>query len=318
MSMHWFTFRQGDRSEYLALYMLSALGLAVPVPRQEDVGIDFHCNLARQDGDIITYFAPYNVQVKSASVKCIKYGGESKKKKKGKPREWKKQEIDWILSQETPFFIAIVDKTKATLHLFSTATRWFAVHHPPRPYELVFRPYVPKGEGHLGDGTRTPLKVSPPDGVEAISWELPLGQPVLSMTIDQAENKAFVKTARESLANYIHIDSLNAVAKFSGLQQIYWPLIIRTNKELKENGIAVKWFTVLTPLTHLQLRSLAPLVATLLRTFEGVNDADKVAKLGGLLDILPQDDDLNLVRQIIKDGIEMQAAKGSTVGNAVS
>ena len=44
MSMHWFTFRQGDRSEYLALYMLSALGLAVPVPRQEDVGIDFHCN----------------------------------------------------------------------------------------------------------------------------------------------------------------------------------------------------------------------------------------------------------------------------------
>jgi len=56
------------------------------------VGIDFHCNLARQDGDIITYFAPYNVQVKSASVKCIKYGGESKKKKKGKPREWKKQQ----------------------------------------------------------------------------------------------------------------------------------------------------------------------------------------------------------------------------------
>jgi hypothetical protein len=168
MSMHWFTFRQGDRSEYLALYMLSALGLAVPVPRQEDVGIDFHCNLARQDGEAITYFAPYNVQVKSASVKRLEYGGHSKKKKKDKPPEWKGYEIQWILSQETPYFIAIVDKDKAKLRLFSTATRWFAVHNPKPPYELVFRPYVPTGDGHLGNGTKTPLEVSVPEGVDAL------------------------------------------------------------------------------------------------------------------------------------------------------
>ncbi len=161
MSMHWFSFRQGDRSEYLALYVLSALGLAVPVPRQEDVGIDFHCNLAKQDGQIITYFAPYNVQVKSSSVKTIKYGGFAKQRK-GKQREWQWSEIQWLLSQETPFFIAVVNKSKAQVELFSTATRWFAVHNMQPPFEVVFRPRVPSGDEHLGSGKRTPLNITVP------------------------------------------------------------------------------------------------------------------------------------------------------------
>lgn len=31
-------FREGDRSEYLAVYLLSRLGLVTQVPRQEDIG----------------------------------------------------------------------------------------------------------------------------------------------------------------------------------------------------------------------------------------------------------------------------------------
>jgi hypothetical protein len=61
--MHLFSYRQGDRSEYLAQYMLSAFGLAVKVPREEDIGVDFYCNLAKHVGKKITYFEPYNVQV---------------------------------------------------------------------------------------------------------------------------------------------------------------------------------------------------------------------------------------------------------------
>ena len=51
MSMHLYSFRQGNRSEYLAQYMLSALGLAVKVTTQEDVGIDFYCNVGKRDGN---------------------------------------------------------------------------------------------------------------------------------------------------------------------------------------------------------------------------------------------------------------------------
>ena len=37
------SFRGGTRSEYLAHYLLSTLGVVVQVPRQEDIGADFHC-----------------------------------------------------------------------------------------------------------------------------------------------------------------------------------------------------------------------------------------------------------------------------------
>jgi hypothetical protein len=60
------------------------------------------------------------------------------------------------------------------------------------------------------------------------------------MTIDQAEDKTFVNTARKVLSAYIHMESSNAVAAFSGLQHFQWPLIIRTNSELKETGIWVQ------------------------------------------------------------------------------
>ena len=62
----------------------------------------------------------------------------------------------------------------------------------------------------------------------------------------------------------------------------------------------------------MQLRTLVPLVATLLRTYEGINDGEKVARLGALLDMLPRDPDLRLVRQMIEDGIRMQVAKDAT------
>jgi hypothetical protein len=176
----------------------------------------------------------------------------------------------------------------------------------------MFRPYDPESDGQLGDGKKTGLSVSPPANVSAICWELPLGQPVISMTIDQSEDKAFVENARTVLAQYIHMDSRNAVAKITGLRQIYWPRRVRTNSELKETGIWVQWINALTPYTEFQLRSLAPLVATLIRTYESVNDGEMVDKLGALLDILPQDQDLKLVRDIIKDGIEMQKKKRDT------
>ena len=41
----WYPFRQGNRSEYLALYILSALGISIYVPRTEDIGVDFYCSL---------------------------------------------------------------------------------------------------------------------------------------------------------------------------------------------------------------------------------------------------------------------------------
>lgn len=57
--------REGSRSEYLAQYVFSSFGTAVPVPHQEDTGLDIYCTLLERDGPRAWPRAYYSVQVKS-------------------------------------------------------------------------------------------------------------------------------------------------------------------------------------------------------------------------------------------------------------
>jgi len=83
-----YNFREGDRSEYLANYLLSGLGLVTVVPRQEDIGFDFYCQLADQEKGNLTFGYPFIVQIKSNSQDEIIYGDTSQDK-------WKKENIEW-------------------------------------------------------------------------------------------------------------------------------------------------------------------------------------------------------------------------------
>ena len=111
----WLSFRQGNRSEYLALYILSALGIVVKVPIEEDIGADFHCSLAKVEKNRMTFQAPFIVQVKSKSENFT-YGGPNRKEK------WKKDEVNWLFNQELPLLLGIADKINAVLELFTTSS----------------------------------------------------------------------------------------------------------------------------------------------------------------------------------------------------
>src|SRR5438105_2822095 len=80
---------EGSRGEYLAQYFLTALGVSAPVIRQEDIGIDFHCALAREENKKLTFHSPFMVQHGAANSKDFTYGGY----KKGK---WRNDQIDWL------------------------------------------------------------------------------------------------------------------------------------------------------------------------------------------------------------------------------
>src|SRR4030067_3640484 len=101
----WFPFRQGNRSEYLALYILSALGVVVKVPKEEDIGADFHCSLAHMEGKRMTFHSPFLVQTKSISESKISYGGPDEK------GCWKKEEVNWLFGQELPLLIGLLDQS---------------------------------------------------------------------------------------------------------------------------------------------------------------------------------------------------------------
>jgi hypothetical protein len=56
---------EGSRSEYLAQYVFSSFGTAIPVPHQEDSGLDIYCTLLEPQGKRAWPRAYYSVQVKS-------------------------------------------------------------------------------------------------------------------------------------------------------------------------------------------------------------------------------------------------------------
>jgi hypothetical protein len=84
-----FSFHEGDRSEYLAHYLLSYFASVVPVPRQEDYGLDFLCGVVRRTGNRLHVKRYFGVQVKSAEALDVEYGGM----KKGR---WKRWEVTWL------------------------------------------------------------------------------------------------------------------------------------------------------------------------------------------------------------------------------
>ena len=48
-------FHEGSRSEYLAQFVFSSFGTAIPVPHQEDTGIDLYCTLLEQGGGLVVF-----------------------------------------------------------------------------------------------------------------------------------------------------------------------------------------------------------------------------------------------------------------------
>ena len=124
MSTRLSTYRHGDRSEYLAVYLLSALGLVTQVPRQEDIGFDLVCSIADNEVGNLTFNHQYVVSVKSLSHPSMDLM-PSKQWKEGCPIH-----IDWLFRLGLPLILAVVDKTAGSISLFSTLPVWYIYHDP--------------------------------------------------------------------------------------------------------------------------------------------------------------------------------------------
>ena len=102
---------EGGRSEYLAQYFLTALGVSAPVLRQEDIGVDFYCAVSKEERGKLTFHSPYSVQCGSVEGKDFVYGGF--RKEDVERRKWRSHAIEWLFSQEVPLFVCTVDRRAA-------------------------------------------------------------------------------------------------------------------------------------------------------------------------------------------------------------
>jgi hypothetical protein len=172
----------GDQSEYLAQYMLSFLGAAAFVPRQEDIGIDFHCALYEDiDERHRTYRSPFTLQLGSVTdgrvTKDFLYGGvtDPKKPENRKHRDW---EIRFLREQQLPFFVGTIDKENLRLRIYSTSALWIVLHRCDTIGEIEL----------CLDADHDPLRQSQDGEIDTPAgkmprFRVPLGKPIVDVVI---------------------------------------------------------------------------------------------------------------------------------------
>lgn len=215
----WHAFRQGDRTEYLAQYLLSGLGVASPMLRQEDIGYDFFCAAATENAGGLTTFGPaFGVQIKSASMPKVELGGLNDK------GSWKRHEIEWLDAIDMPLLLGIVDKSIQQIQLFSTSAVRLAFSQAKGglPAKLKLVPRLGVASGDVGWPTMTALNGAPPIGSDGQCHEVDLGLPVLSVdlkTLDDAQRRQDCQAKLRQLLEWEH-ESLSI--RRAGVSFFYW------------------------------------------------------------------------------------------------
>jgi hypothetical protein len=287
----WFPFRQGDRSEYLALYMLSALGICIYVPRTEDVGADFYCSLAKRDGNRMTFHLPVIVQLKSNSIRRLSFGGPDEKGR------WKKEEVDWLFGQELPLLIGLADKASSKLDLYSTSSMW-AARYTGRDFGQL--DFLLPDPGDLHESvmpTYSAVKDWPQGIGDGRKCELSLGPPVLSMSIDDVEDETKLTQYREILSVPLAIEQDNIT--YRRLQVHFFKCLHRFSTNTPVQGTI--FYCVSNPVvgtnTREQLESLKPIIVTLAYNYKIQKQMENLMALKPIVALLLWDEVMDVLKR---------------------
>jgi len=190
---------EGSRSEYLAQFVFSSFGTAIPVPHQEDSGLDIYCTLLEQQGQRAWPRAYYSVQVKSTMEPWVFGSPES---------------VRWIIEHPLPIFLCIVQKAEARILVYHTTPRfavWAVLTHPDR-LELI-------------PGTETQA--------QTVDWStgetFNLKAPILNFTIQEVLDRDFRAHVAEVLKFWIDYDLENLFRIKSGIHHFRVPDDYETN-----------------------------------------------------------------------------------------
>jgi hypothetical protein len=211
-----YSYREGDRSECLAQFFLSALGLCASIPRQEDIGFDFLCSIADQEGGILTFGYPYLISIKSRSDPCIRI-----KPTKSAIKRNKFQHLAWLFRQEQTIFLGVVDKDAMCLSIFSLLPVWFLYYNDGEQIgSLSLNPrFDPKDASDVGPPRRgKELKIWPAH----YHYEVDLGHPVAIIDFPKIQNEDRLRATKKLLRLAVELGERNLVHSRLMIPHFYW------------------------------------------------------------------------------------------------
>jgi hypothetical protein len=211
-----YSYREGDRSEYLAQFLLSALGLCTPIPRQEDIGFDFYCSIADQEGGVLTFGYPYLISIKSRSTPCINIEPTSSAIQNNRY-----QHLAWLFRQEQTILLGVVDKDPMCLRIFSLLPVWFLYYNEGKPIGSVsLNPrFDPKETSDVGH---------PRCGEELGNWpghyhyDVDLGHPVAIIDLPTIQDEERLRGTKKLLRLAVEWGEHNLLHSRLLIPHFYW------------------------------------------------------------------------------------------------
>ncbi len=250
-----YSFREGDRSEYLAQFLLSAIGLCTPIPRQEDIGLDFACSIADQESGLLSFGYPYLVSTKSISSPSIKIEPSKTAIAVGDSSH-----VGWLWRQEQPILLGVVDKANISLRLYSLLPLWFLYYKGgPTIGSLSLTPRIDPND--LDDVGR------PAQGKELSEWpghfhfDVDLGQPIAILDIPTIQDESKTRKLKTRLRKVIKLAQQSLLHYQLGIPHFYW--IARASAD-GENLQPAVYFDAVPPSEGARQSIMAELVPSLI------------------------------------------------------
>lgn len=213
-------FFQGNRSELLADFLLSAIGIATPVRRQFDHGIDFYCNLIKSgNSKYLTFGYPFAIQIKSISKSDVVFGSKE---------NWKPESISWLFENELPFFIGIIDKKKTSLDIYDTTGLWQLYLNDEKNFsQIILRPGTREKTEWRANITSVRLENWDASNGDSHTHIVDLGNAIISINSEDLQNENILSSKIEILREAIKIEQENIIRRNLG---------IKCFKEIKANA----------------------------------------------------------------------------------
>jgi hypothetical protein len=214
------SYREGDRSEYLAVYLLSRLGLVTQVPRQEDIGFDLICNIADQEEGLLTFNHHYAVTVKSISERGISVMLAPPKSAAGDPNYT--AHTDWLFRLELALMLAVVDRDAQQVSLYSTLPVWFLFHENLANCGVI--ELIPRMNAEHGNpGVDKPRDVGPhASAAGRRHYVVDLGFPIAVIGSGDLKDNDLLKRKKDSLRVAVDWGMQSARLARAGTPFFWW------------------------------------------------------------------------------------------------
>ena len=205
-----YSFRGGDRSEYLSLYILTRFAYVIPVPRQEDFGVaDFLCFLGKHSNSFFYGEDAFLLQIKS-SKESFNFNEDA--------TSYLKHHAN------LPFLLGVTDKTCQNMKIYSSWRLWYYLMVENINNIRTIR-YTPDKYTFDVDNKQQGYKYKTIDQ----SLDIALGEPIISLNMDC--NKINNENIHEVLKFWLQIELSNLVALRTHMAFFQGVSIWETNKK---------------------------------------------------------------------------------------